>query len=200
MTERRGGFEINRAYQILGVSPGASQAKIKNAYRQLVKIWHPDRFTTETDKLVAEEKIKEINAAYHVLKSDEVRAEVVEEDSSVDETTNISAPETSQNNSSETRVYVRQSVPAAEFFYQQGVEKVQEGKYESAIAFFTNAIKANPYYIEAYKYRGLLCSQLGLEMRATADLTKAAELEWHFRGKKKENSDTTGWANASQLL
>lgn len=177
MTERRAGFNVNRAYQVLGVSPGASQITIKNAYRKLVKIWHPDRFTSANDKLTAEEKIKEINAAYQVLRSDE--GEEVKAEHPPEQT-----PEPVNNQG--TRVEGRTGRSAAESFYQQGVEKVQERKYEDAIAFFTHAIKANPYYIEAYKYRGLCCSQLGLEMRATADLSKASELEWHFLGKKSK--------------
>ncbi len=179
MAEQRGWFDIRLAYQVLGVTPGTSQTKIKSAYRELVKIWHPDRFTTKEDKLIAEEKIKEINAAYQALKSEEV------EDNGENK---VAKAPVNPVNSSGTRVNVHKSVSAAEFFYQQGVEKVQQGDYEQAIAFFTQAIKANPYYIEAYKYRGLSCSQLGLEMRATADLNKAASLEWHFRGKKPQTT------------
>ncbi|MHC5722521.1 MAG: J domain-containing protein, partial [Nostoc sp.] len=36
-------FDINYAYEILGLEPGASPAQVKRAYRKLVKIWHPDR-------------------------------------------------------------------------------------------------------------------------------------------------------------
>jgi len=42
--QRRLRLDINYAYEILGLEPGASQAQVKRAYRQLVKIWHPDRF------------------------------------------------------------------------------------------------------------------------------------------------------------
>ena len=58
-------------YETLGVSESATQAEIKKAYRQLAKKYHPDiNKTTE-----AEEKFKEINAAYEVLGDEEKKAQ-----------------------------------------------------------------------------------------------------------------------------
>src|SRR5258706_8029135 len=54
-------------YQILEVSPDASQETIKEQYRFLVQAWHPDRFSSPSQKLKAEEKIKEVNTAYQIL-------------------------------------------------------------------------------------------------------------------------------------
>ena len=53
-------------YAVLGVSPAASAAEIKSAYRTLVKRHHPD--TNNGDK-GAEERFKCINQAYNTLKS-----------------------------------------------------------------------------------------------------------------------------------
>ncbi|MDJ0617662.1 MAG: DnaJ domain-containing protein [Calothrix sp. MO_192.B10] len=50
-------------YQTLNVSPSASQAEIKQAYRRLVKQYHPD----STQGTVDREQIIRINAAYEVL-------------------------------------------------------------------------------------------------------------------------------------
>lgn len=52
-------------YETLGVKRNASQAEIKDAYKALVKKYHPDVYAG--DKTFAEKKIKEINAAYDVL-------------------------------------------------------------------------------------------------------------------------------------
>lgn len=61
-------------YQILEVAQDASGEKIKEQYLFLVQAWHPDKFSKADQKARAEEKIKEINTAYDVLKSPEKRA------------------------------------------------------------------------------------------------------------------------------
>lgn len=53
-------------YEVLGVSRDASDEEIKKAYRQLAKKYHPD--VNPGDK-TAEEKMKEVNAAYDAIKS-----------------------------------------------------------------------------------------------------------------------------------
>jgi len=57
-------------YGILGVSRGATDKEIKQAYRRLARKYHPD--VNSGDKS-AEEKFKEINAAYEVLSDPEKR-------------------------------------------------------------------------------------------------------------------------------
>jgi hypothetical protein len=58
-------------YAILGVPRDATQEQIKEAYRRLVKIYHPDRNPFPE----AEEMFKLINEAYHVLSDPAKRAE-----------------------------------------------------------------------------------------------------------------------------
>lgn len=59
-------------YQLLGVEKGASEEKIKKAYRKLAMKYHPDH--TKGDK-AAEEKFKKISEAYAVLSDKEKRKE-----------------------------------------------------------------------------------------------------------------------------
>jgi hypothetical protein len=40
--------KLKRAYQILGVPLFASAPSIKQAYRQLIKRWHPDRYPSDS--------------------------------------------------------------------------------------------------------------------------------------------------------
>jgi hypothetical protein len=57
-------------YQILEIEPGASQTEVKQAYRDLTLVWHPDRFFDNPRlRLKAEEKLKQLNSAYSFLKA-----------------------------------------------------------------------------------------------------------------------------------
>jgi curved DNA-binding protein CbpA len=58
------------ALRTLGLERGASRNEIHDTYRDLVKVWHPDRFSYD-GKLRgrAEEKLKEVNAAFQHLNS-----------------------------------------------------------------------------------------------------------------------------------
>ncbi len=51
-------------YQVLGVSPGASQEEIKRAYRQKAKECHPDLHPDDPN---ANQKMNEVNEAYDLL-------------------------------------------------------------------------------------------------------------------------------------
>ncbi len=57
-------------YRVLGVSRKASDEDIKKAYRKLVFEHHPDRNPHRTD---ADERIREINAAYEIIGDAEKR-------------------------------------------------------------------------------------------------------------------------------
>ncbi|MGD0917795.1 MAG: J domain-containing protein, partial [Thermodesulfobacteriota bacterium] len=35
--------EMDKYHQIMGLNPGASEKEIVEAYKDLVKVWHPDR-------------------------------------------------------------------------------------------------------------------------------------------------------------
>lgn len=57
-------------YQILQVSPTASPAEVRAAYRRMVQLYHPDKVAGLGPELrqVAEQHMKEINSAYEQLK------------------------------------------------------------------------------------------------------------------------------------
>lgn len=56
--------------KLLGVSKSTEVKELKTIYRNLMKEWHPDKFQDDEEKkLEAEEKSKEMIAAYHFLVS-----------------------------------------------------------------------------------------------------------------------------------
>jgi curved DNA-binding protein CbpA len=61
------------AFDVLGLKSGATLSEIKEAYRDLVKVWHPDRFANDL-RLIhkADLQLKLINEAYTTLQSDPV--------------------------------------------------------------------------------------------------------------------------------
>jgi curved DNA-binding protein CbpA len=57
-----------RHYELLGIPRIASAERVKRSYRNLVKIYHPDRFPSGSKAHAeAEKRIREINIAYGVL-------------------------------------------------------------------------------------------------------------------------------------
>lgn len=71
---------LERAYAVLEISPLSTAEELRAAYLDLVKIWHPDRYQNETERLRrrAEEKLKEIVDAYELIRGSGELAEQVD--------------------------------------------------------------------------------------------------------------------------
>lgn len=69
---------ISEAYQLLGVTPSATDAEVKKSYRRLMSQHHPDKLVSkglpEEMMKIATEKTREIKAAYEVIKTSRKKA------------------------------------------------------------------------------------------------------------------------------
>lgn len=54
-------------YQVLGISPNASNDEVKRAYRELSRKYHPDSYVDNPLSELAEAKFKEVQEAYDMI-------------------------------------------------------------------------------------------------------------------------------------
>ena len=73
---------MRNPYDVLGISPNASEEEIKAAYRALAKKYHPDSHPDDTG---AAGKMNEINEAYAFLQSQGFESNPEEEDFQAEE-------------------------------------------------------------------------------------------------------------------
>lgn len=59
--------DLQKAFQILGVEPGASRDAIMRRYKRMALVWHPDRMNSEESRKDAEEELKKINNAKDLI-------------------------------------------------------------------------------------------------------------------------------------
>lgn len=61
---------MKRYYEILGVGRDTPLDQVRQAYRDLVRVWHPDRFSSDYRLArISEEKLKLINEAYSEVRT-----------------------------------------------------------------------------------------------------------------------------------
>ena len=62
-------MNIRRSFEILELHHAATEAEARQAYKDIVNVWHPDRFCNNPRlKQKAEKKLQEVNAAYETIK------------------------------------------------------------------------------------------------------------------------------------
>ena len=132
-------------YKILGVNHNATEEQIKDAYKELVKKYHPDKYVDNPLSDLASEKMQEINWAYNELTKSK-----------------SSYNNSNQNerfaNFNQVRVLINQNrineaqnalnamaVRNAEWHYLMGVVMQRKGWNDMAYQHFTSACSADPY-------------------------------------------------------
>ena len=63
-------MNIKRSFEILEIGTDATEDEARQAYKDLVAVWHPDRFSHNPRlKKKAEEKLKEANLAFEMVQA-----------------------------------------------------------------------------------------------------------------------------------
>lgn len=143
---------MKNPYEILGVSRNDSDDKIKAAYRELAKKYHPDNYADNPLSDLADEKMKEINEAY-----DSIMNERKGDGHASGDTGGYSAY---QNQSfSEIRLYIQRNELEkaqtmldavsinernAEWYYLNGSVQYKRGWFDNAYTNFATAYRMNP--------------------------------------------------------
>ena len=138
-------------YQVLGVSPDATDEEIKDKYRTLVKKYHPDKFTDSDLAELANEKMKDINSAY-----DEIQK--MRNNRSRDSRSGGFNPGSSSNSEFYTRV--RQLINASSIFEaeQMLISTPQENRGAEWNYLYACVMVKKGYYADAQRYFDIACS------------------------------------------
>lgn len=127
-------------YKILNIPNSAKPEKIRDQYRLLVIACHPDKFTDPAAKARAEERIKEINAAYEVLRDPGKRARYDRKRKQ----NQRSSPPRSQARPEPTRAEVSHPAPVTEYlhysFYASNGDSVQVEINQATHVYLVNQI------------------------------------------------------------
>lgn len=149
---------VDNPYQILGVSPDASDEEVKQAYRRLAKKYHPDLNPGDQE---AARRMQEVNAAYDQIKNPE-KYTAQPGQGSYDPFRGYTA-------------YQRQSTNEGDDAYLRGAYNyIRFGRFREALNTLDNAQTHNArwYYLSALANDGL-----GNQVTAMEHIRRAVSME-----------------------
>lgn len=138
---------MENPFDTLGISSNASEIEVRQAYRAMARRWHPDRFAEGPERLWAEQKMVQINLAYHEA--------LVESAGRTPGQSNEMTPEDEQLEdikkmidigqlSSARQALIRVATRSAEWNYLFGAVLLRLGEYEKAVLYFGIAARKQP--------------------------------------------------------
>lgn len=182
--------------EILGLEAGATKAEVKEAYRDLVHVWHPDRFAQNPRlQKKAEDKLKEINAAYEELMArpwpKAIAARSKQPPPSPPPATQRPAgggpfrrpepqappPRTPRMAVLELKKAIRKNPKDAGSHYNLGVAFLSLGRSLEALNAFQKAVGLDPRFAAAHLGQGVAFSRLGRGLQALSSIRLALSLK-----------------------
>lgn len=180
--------EIERCRQILGLETGASLEEVKQAYRDLVHVWHPDRFNQNPRlQKKAEAMLREINAAYQTLLSQPQpeppgagnnrppppRPPARERQSPPRSRSKQPGP---RQTILALKKALRQNPNDPEIHYNLGMTYLHLGRNLEALESLQKAVSLDPHAAAAHLGRGVAFSRLGRDLQAVDAFRRALTL------------------------
>lgn len=145
-------------YSVLGLARNATEDQIRQRFRELARVRHPDRFQGE-EKQKAEVDFQEITQAFNVLADAERRR---------------------QHDLELTRPAGAESDPrqVARAYLQRGIKAYKEKNFLEAADNFDRATKADPTSAQTWHHLATACAQQPNWLpRAVSAIERACELE-----------------------
>ncbi len=149
---------MNDPYKTLGIDPNCTNEELKQAYRSLVKKYHPDNYADAPELAsVADEKMKEINSAYdEILKIRIGKATGYNNNPDSNGTKGQSYGAGFGQSSSKNPIYnqIRQEINKENFRYaEQLLSSIKQEEREAEWFFLHGCILLRGgYYFDALKY------------------------------------------------
>ncbi len=134
-------------YEVLGISPNATDDEVKAAYRSLARKYHPDNYTGNPLSDLAQEKMQEINDAYDAIVRSRKNGGYAGGYSSGSSRYSDIRQMIQQNRLTDAEV-VLDGVPShardAEWFFLKGSILYRKGWLEDAYSHFETACRMDP--------------------------------------------------------
>ena len=155
---------MNDPYQILGVPETASDEEVKRAYRELARKYHPDNYHDNPLADLAQEKMKEINAAYEQINK-------MRSGGGRSAGSGYSGAG-SYGGYQQRRTYT--GADASDTYQQAAMNYIRYGRYQEALNALNNASDRNArwYYLSALANDGL-----GNQVTALEHIRRAVSME-----------------------
>lgn len=181
--------EIEHCCQILGLEVGASLTEVKEAYRDLVHVWHPDRFGQNPRlQKKAEAMLKKINVAYETLLSGPQPAAAANNNHVQPSPPNPFTGQDSDTPRSRTKTGSRQTILALkkmilqhpqdpEAHYKLGMAYLLLGRNREALEILQKMVRLEPQSAEGYLGWGVALSRLGRDLQAVEAFRRALVLK-----------------------